>query len=133
MGGETAWSRARRASVSPTPQAAAGAAEALQKMKCRKPESASDYIIFISISTPAGKFKLVSALIVRGVGFIISIMRLCTRISNCSRAFLCTKLERFTVYLWVSVGKGTGPTTSAPFRTAVSTICFTELSIIFAS
>ncbi len=91
------------------------------------------YIIFTSISTPAGRFKFVNALMVFGVGLRISMRRLCTRISYCSRAFLCTKLERLTVYLCISVGSGTGPTTSAPLRIAVSTICLTELSIIFES
>ena len=46
------------------------------------------YIIFTSISTPAGRLRLVSELIVPGVGLRISINRLCTLISNCSRVFL---------------------------------------------
>src|SRR3989339_1058976 len=59
----------------------------------------------------------------------MSIIRLCTRNSNCSRAVLWTNVERLTVYFLCSVGNGIGPTISAPFRTAVSTICLIELSI----
>ena len=67
------------------------------------------------------------------LGSKMSINLLWILISNCSRAFLWTKLDRLTVYLRISVGKGTGPTTSAPLRIAVSTIWRTELSIIFES
>jgi hypothetical protein len=97
------------------------------------PHAPTYVTIFTSISTPAGRCKFVNALTIFGDGFNTSINRLWTLISYCSRAFLCTKLERFTVYLRISVGSGTGPTTSAPFLTEVSIICLTELSIIFAS
>jgi len=46
------------------------------------------YIIFTSMLTPLGKLRLVSASMTFGEGLRMSISRLCTRISNCSRAFL---------------------------------------------
>ncbi len=55
-----------------------------------------DYIL-ISTSTPAGRFKLISASIVRGVGSTMSIKRLWIRISYCSRESLWTNVERLTV------------------------------------
>ncbi len=85
------------------------------------------------MSTPDGKFKSRSASMISWFGLMTSITRLCTRISNCSLAFLCTKLERLTVYLRISVGSGTGPTTSTPERLAMSIICRTELSMILWS
>src|SRR3989344_3288585 len=88
-----------------------------------------DYIIFISISTPAGRLIFESASTIAGLIFIMSMRRLCTRSSNCSREFLWTKVERFTVYFWISVGSGTGPITSASRRRAVSTIWRAELSM----
>src|ERR1700680_570017 len=80
----------------------------------------------ISISTPAGRFNRVSASTVLLVGSIISIRRLCVRISNCSRASLSMNGERITVYLSISVGSGTGPETRAPVCCAVSTICIAD-------
>src|SRR3989344_4160109 len=53
--------------------------------------------ILISISTPAGRFKLIRASIVRSVGFMISIKRLWIRISYWSRDCLSIKVERLTV------------------------------------
>src|SRR3989338_10020258 len=85
--------------------------------------------ILISMSTPAGRFMLLRASMVFGVGFAMSISRLWMRISNCSREFLCTKVERLTVYLVFSVGNGTGPKTSALVRLAVSTIWRADWSI----
>jgi hypothetical protein len=85
--------------------------------------------IFISISTPAGRFRFVNASISFGLGSTISIKRLCVRISNCSLASLCTNGERFTVYFRIAVGRGTGPTNSHPCRSTVSIICLQELSI----
>ena len=116
-----------------TPHSTLSEARAGSGRACFKRILVSDHFIFISTSTPAGRFKFVSAPMIFGFGFRMSMRRLCTRISYCSRAFLCTKLERFTVYLWTSVGKGVGPAISAPFRTAISTICFAELSMIFES
>src|SRR3990167_5354322 len=55
------------------------------------------------------------------------------RISNCSLASLWTKVERFTVQRLISVGSGTGPTTTASKRAAVSIICFTDMSRILCS
>src|SRR3990167_7450895 len=65
--------------------------------------------ILISISTPAGSDKFVSASMTFGVGPYTSINRLCVRISNCSRDDLSIKDERFTVNFAISVGRGTGP------------------------
>ena len=42
----------------------------------------------------------------------MSTIRLWIRISNCSRAFLWTNVERFTVHFFFSVGSGTAPTTT---------------------
>src|SRR3990167_4137589 len=55
------------------------------------------------------------------------------RISNCSLASLWTKVERLTVHRLISVGSGTGPTTTASKRAAVSIICFTDRSRILCS
>ena len=55
--------------------------------------------------TPDGSERFVSASTTFGPGFMISITRLCVRISNCSRASLCTKVERLTVYFLISVGR----------------------------
>jgi hypothetical protein len=54
------------------------------------------YIIFTSTFTPEGSEKLVSASMIFGPGFKMSITRLCIRISNCSRASLCTKVRRLS-------------------------------------
>ncbi len=91
------------------------------------------YIIFTSMLTPDGRERLVNASITFALGFSMSITRLCMRISNCSRASLCTKVERFTVYFLISVGKGIGPTTAASKRNAVSIIDFTLVSRILCS
>src|SRR5699024_3406940 len=76
----------------------------------------------ISISTPDCKSKRINESTVWGVGLMISIKRLCVRISNCSRASLCLCTERSTVKTDLSVGNGIGPETLAPERFAVSTI-----------
>jgi hypothetical protein len=49
-------------------------------------------------------------------------MRLCVRISNCSRESLSIKGDRMTVTLEISVGRGMGPAVRAFVRRAVSTI-----------
>ena len=64
----------------------------------------------------------------RGVGSTISSRRRCVRISNCSRLFLSTCGERFTVKRSMCVGSGIGPRTRAPVRFAVLTISFVLLS-----
>src|SRR3989344_5316387 len=87
------------------------------------------YTILISISTPAGTLRLESDSMIFWLGFKISMSRLWTRISNCSRESLWTKVERFTVYFRISVGSGIGPNTSASWRFTVSIICLHELSI----
>src|SRR5215218_9686699 len=58
----------------------------------------------------------------------MSSSRLWVRISNCSRDFLSTCGERFTVKREMWVGSGIGPTTRAPVRRAVSTISWVEVS-----
>ena len=63
----------------------------------RKPKTGAPYTILISISTPAGRFKLLSDSIIFWLGFRMSTMRLWMRSSNCSRESLWTKVERFTV------------------------------------
>src|SRR3989344_4582319 len=87
------------------------------------------YTVFIDTSTPAGRFKLIRVSTVRGVDCTMSINRLCTRISYWSRAFLCTNVERFTVYFFFAVGSGVGPATFAPSRSTASIICFADWSI----
>src|ERR1019366_7007590 len=52
------------------------------------------------------------------------------RISNCSRDFLSTCGERFTVQRAMVVGSGIGPATFAPERRAVSTISVVDWSRI---
>src|SRR3989344_2114705 len=44
------------------------------------------------------------------------------RISNWSRASLCLNVDRLTVNLRIFVGRGVGPCTTAPLRSAVSMI-----------
>src|SRR5579859_1821969 len=84
--------------------------------------------ILISISTPAASDSRISASTVFVDGSMMSIRRLCVRISNCSRPSLCTNGPRMTVYFSIRVGSGTGPATSAPVRCAVSTICSADWS-----
>src|SRR6267142_5514744 len=82
------------------------------------------------MSTPAGRSSFISASIVCGVDFTISMSRLWTRISNCSRDFLSTCGERSTVYTVRAVGSGIGPAVRAPVRFAVATISPADLSRI---
>jgi len=93
----------------------------------------NDYIIFTSILTPDGSERFVRASTTFGLGLRMSITRLCVRISNCSRASLCTNVERLTVYFLISVGSGIGPTTVASKRIAVSMICLVLASRILCS
>src|SRR3984885_8062873 len=84
----------------------------------------------ISMSTPAGRWsRRCSESTVLGVGWWISIRRLCVRISKCSRESFSLNGERITQYTFFSVGSGTGPDTLAPVRVAVSTISFAADSI----
>lgn len=96
-------------------------------------KSFRNYIIFMATSTPLGRTKFINASIAFGVGLTTSKRRLWTRSSNCSCEVLLTKVERFTLYLLFSVGKGTGPTTLALFRSAVSIIVLVAVSIILLS
>src|SRR5271155_4965550 len=84
----------------------------------------------ISMSTPAGRWSSrCSESTVLGVGWWMSIRRLCVRISKCSRESLSLNGERITQYTFFSVGSGTGPDTVAPVRVAVSTISLAAVSI----
>src|SRR6201992_1422455 len=83
----------------------------------------------ISMSTPAGRSSRMSESTVFGVGSMMSISRLCVRISKCSRESLYLCGERMTQYTFFSVGSGTVPATVAPVRVTVSTICRAELSM----
>ena len=56
------------------------------------------------------------------------LMRLCVRISNCSRLFLSMCGERLTVNFSILVGSGIGPRTCAPVRLAVATISRVDVS-----
>src|SRR5208282_886978 len=86
-----------------------------------------DYSL-ISTSTPAARSSFISASTVWGVGSTISRSRLWVRISNCSRLFLSTWGERFTVNFSILVGSGIGPRTCAPVRLAVATISRVDAS-----
>src|SRR5580700_74033 len=81
------------------------------------------------MSTPAGRSRRISESTVFGVGSMMSISRLCVRISKCSRESLYLCGERMTQYTFFSVGSGTGPATRAPVRVTVSTIFRAELSM----
>src|SRR5262249_24510186 len=83
----------------------------------------------ISMSTPAGRSSRISESTVFGVGSMMSIRRLCVRISKCSRESLYLCGDRITQYTFFSVGSGTGPATRAPVRVTVSTIFRAELSM----
>ena len=72
----------------------------------------------ILIKTPAGTTRRLRASTVRAFGSVISMMRLCVLISNCSRDFLSIHEERLTVYISRRVGNGIGPATLAPVRLA---------------
>src|SRR2546421_4721530 len=82
----------------------------------------------ISMSTPAGRSRRMSESTVLGVGSMMSISRLCVRISKCSRESLYLCGERMTQKRLISVGSGTGPATCAPVRVTVSTILRAEES-----
>jgi hypothetical protein len=60
----------------------------------------------------------------------MSMRRLWTRISKCSRESLSTCGDRITQKRRTSVGSGTGPRTLAWVRTTVSTIFFVDWSMI---
>src|SRR5215472_7855989 len=81
------------------------------------------------MSTPAGTSSRIRESTVLGVGSMMSISRLCVRISKCSRESLYLCGERMTQYTFFSVGSGTGPATRAPVRVTVSTILRAELSM----
>src|SRR3954447_26974428 len=88
----------------------------------------------ISMSTPAGRWsRRCSESTVFGVGWWMSMSRLCVRISKCSWESLSLNGERMTAYTFFSVGRGTGPDTVAPVRCAVSTISLAAVSIAEAS
>src|SRR5690349_18323465 len=79
--------------------------------------------------TSAGRSRRMSESTAFGVGSMMSISRLCVRISKCSRLSLYLWGERMTTTTFFSVGSGTGPTTVAPARVTVSTILRAEVSM----
>src|SRR5690606_28162595 len=83
----------------------------------------------ISMFTSAGRSSRMSESTAFGVGSMMSMSRLCVRISKCSRLSLYLCGERMTTKTFFSVGSGTGPTTVAPARVTVSTILRAELSM----
>jgi hypothetical protein len=83
--------------------------------------------------TPDGKSSFIKASTVFGVGFTMSIRRLCVRISNCSRESLYLCVARMIVYRLRSVGNGIGPEIVAPVLFAVSTILSADWSKIRCS
>lgn len=83
----------------------------------------------ISASTPAGRLRFCRLSIVFGVAFVMSIRRLCVRISKASPPILYTCGDLTTVNVLRRVGSGTGPAISAPVRIAVSIICFADWSM----
>src|SRR5687768_8160158 len=58
----------------------------------------------------------------------MSSSRLCVASWNCSRLFLFTCGERSTVKIFLRVGKGIGPVTTAPVLRTVFTIFSADLS-----
>src|SRR5205809_766170 len=95
---------------------------------CPSPALTPAYWSLISTSTPAARSSLPRASIVCCVGSRMSSRRLWVRISNCSRDFLSTCGERFTVKRSMWVGSGMGPATRPPVRRTVSTISRTDWS-----
>src|SRR5215218_419681 len=82
------------------------------------------------MSTPAGSWsRRWSESTVFGVGWWMSMSRLCVRISKCSWESLSLNGDRTTAYTFFSVGSGTGPDTVAPVRVAVSTISLAAVSM----
>src|ERR1700712_64510 len=79
--------------------------------------------------TSAGRSRRMSESTAFGVGSMMSISRLCVRISKCSRLSLYLWGERMTHTTFFSVGSGTGPTTVAPARVPLSTILRAEVSM----
>src|SRR3990172_358703 len=82
----------------------------------------------ISMSTPAGSCSRISVSTVRDDGSMMSMRRLCVRISNCSPESLSTNGDLLTVNFLISVGRGIGPATDTPVRSAASTICSADWS-----
>ena len=84
----------------------------------------------ISMSTPAGRWSSRwSESTVFGVGWWMSISRLCVRISKCSCESLSLNGDRITRRRSSRSGSGTGPETVAPVRVAVSTISLAAVSM----
>ena len=80
--------------------------------------------------TPLGRIRFWRELTVLGVGFLMSINLLWVFMTNLSFAALCLKVERLTVSIFFSVGKGVGPEIIAPERLAVSRIVLVASSIM---
>lgn len=86
------------------------------------------FTIAISTPTPDGRLSFWRVSRVSGVGSLMRRRRLWRRISNCSRAFLFTKVDRFTVNFSILVGSGIGHTVCEPVSFAALTIFFTASS-----
>ena len=76
---------------------------------------------------PGERAKRVSMVFARSL-ISMSIRRLYELSSNCSRDFLFTKVERLTVKIFLLVGRGMGPFTTAPVIFTVFTIFSADLS-----
>ena len=83
----------------------------------------------ISTSTPAGRSSFINASTVLDPDDRMSISRLCAFSSNCSRDYLSTSGDRFTVKTARFVGSGNGPETTAPVDFTVLMIFSADLSI----
>lgn len=83
---------------------------------------------FISTSTPLGSSSFMSASIVLDDELYISSSRLYELNWNCSLDFLftCGDLKTVNIFLWV--GNGIGPVTTAPVDLTVFTIFSADLS-----
>ena len=79
------------------------------------PQGAGCSHSLISISTPAGRSRLISASTVLGLGLLMSIRRLWVRRSNCSRLSLYLWTARRMVTTSFLVGRGMGPETVRRF------------------
>ena len=82
----------------------------------RAAHNGSDAQSLISISTPAGRSRLIRASTVLAEGLTTSISRLWVRRSNCSRLSLYLWTARRMVTTSFLVGRGMGPETVAPLR-----------------
>lgn len=81
------------------------------------------------METPAGRSRFERESIVLGEGSIISIRRLCTRVSKCSCESLSVNGDLRDEIRVLLVGSGVGPIIFAPVAMAVSRIFVAASSI----